>query len=176
VKEKINLTAFFILAGVLLAAGCAAVPPPEEPAPVPDTSFDPVVNRDWELASFTASGETVTIERGRLQTLRLEDSFSIQFDGSKVVSGKGAPNRFAGTYATERDGVLSISALVSTRMAALAEPEQLVEKDYFAYLQGVFRWEIAGQTLLLYSRTDEKGEIVLSFSEKNQVNEKPSSP
>ncbi len=72
----------------------------------------------------------------------------IRFDETKKrVSGNGSCNSFGGSV-TINDNSLKIGNLFSTKM--YCEAVQTIETDFFAALAKVTRYEIKGNSLLMY--------------------------
>ena len=72
----------------------------------------------------------------------------IRFDETqKRVSGNGSCNSFGGSV-TINDNSLKIGNLFSTKM--YCEAVQTIETDFFAALSKVTRYEIKGNSLLMY--------------------------
>jgi heat shock protein HslJ len=85
----------------------------------------------------------------------------IRFDEmQKRVSGNGSCNSFGGTV-NIKDNSLQIGLLFSTKM--YCEAVQSIETDFFAALGKVSRYEIKGNSLLMY-----KGDLLLLEFEVSQ--------
>jgi heat shock protein HslJ len=78
----------------------------------------------------------------------------------------GAPNRYFAPYELGEDRALSIKTVGGTLMASFKEPESLKEREYFAYLQNVTRWDLVQGQLQLHGTNAEGEETVLIFERK----------
>ncbi|MDR0374433.1 MAG: META domain-containing protein, partial [Treponema sp.] len=58
--------------------------------------------------------------------------------------------------------------IVSTKMAALQEPESLKEHEYFSYLAKTAGWEIRAGQLILFTSGDS-GDVLLVYNEIEHV-------
>ena len=92
------------------------------------------------------------------------NAFTISFQDGRV-SGMGAPNRYFGPFTTEPGNVLNIGDLASTLMAAIFEPEDLREQEFFAYLGRATHWDLGEETLEIYSSSQDGTVLILSFKQ-----------
>ena len=127
-------------------------------------ALNDVEGKEWILTELRSAGNTVRIDRSRIEAADTNGSFTINFQEGRV-SGLGWPNRYFGPYTADSGETLSIGNLASTMMAAFIELDELKEQDYFAYLSKVTRWAIRDGKLELYS-TSEGRETVLVFELK----------
>jgi len=134
---------------IFILAACTSVP-----------RFSDVMNRDWKLAEIRINPENIIIKRGKLPE-GLGDIFTLRFDAERV-NGVGAPNRYFAPYTVDKQGI-TIKTVAQTLMIAIHEPEELKEKDFFAYLQNTTEWNIVKENLELYSTGDDGAEVVLIF-------------
>ncbi|MCL2139709.1 MAG: META domain-containing protein [Treponema sp.] len=131
-----------------------------------DLDFDKVKNKDWVLSAIMLDSETIIIDRTVLAEEGFGSYFTISFDNERV-SGIGAPNRFFAPYSLAEKQGISINAIAGTLMAAIKEPENLKEHDYYAYLQNVYRWNLVQGNLELSSKTQAGTEAILIFISKD---------
>ena len=128
--------------------------------------FSDVTNKDWRLAELRRAGRTVTINRtppASFATVDLSDWFTLRFvDGQ--VSGRAAPNNYGAPYTQADNQAITIGLARTTMMASFYQLEELKEQEFFAYLQNVSRWNLAGGNLELYSRGADDSEAVLVFA------------
>ena len=125
-------------------------------------SLNDVEGKEWSLTELRTAGNTVRIDRSKLDAANINSSFTISFQEGRV-SGIGWPNRYFGPYTVGSGDALTISdALASTMMAAFIELDELKEHEYYAYLAKVTRWAVQDGKLELYSTTDGR-ETVLVF-------------
>jgi heat shock protein HslJ len=121
-----------------------------------------VLDKEWHLSAVRLNAKTIVIDRNALAEY-FDEIFTLHFSEGRL-SGVGAPNRYFGPYTLADRQAISIGALASTLMAAFREPEELKEHEFFAYLQNVTRWNLAGENLYLYSRGDDGREAILVFT------------
>ena len=125
--------------------------------------FEDAVGRDWSLVEVRTGQQNITIDRNKSTNDGFGDIFTLHFDEGRI-SGVGAPNRYFAPYTlTDKQG-MTIGIIAGTLMAALFEPENLKEHEFFAYLQNVERWNIVKGNLELYSKREDGSQTVLIFS------------
>jgi len=125
------------------------------------------LGRHWILTSVSINGKDTGFARDELKGMPGEEEiFSLTFDGKGFLSGVGAPNRYSGPYTTSEKQTITIPPMRSTLMAALFEPNNLKEYEFYVYLQGAYRWDRKEQKLMLYSKTGDD-EVVLTFDSKD---------
>jgi heat shock protein HslJ len=133
---------------------------------VPD--FTGVRDKNWKLMEVrsrteSAGGKDIIFQRSMLTQEELKDVFTLRFDAERV-SGAGHPNRYFAPYTlTEKQGI-DIKPMAGTLMAPLFEPEQLKEREFFAYLENTDQWNLVKGNLELRSKDDKGAEVVLVFS------------
>lgn len=105
---------------------------------------------DWNLATYLAEGETVSVPPEVQATLLLEDG---------TASGSGGCNSFSGSY--ELDGAaIGFDERLSMTMRTCIGPAEEVEAAYLSSLLAATSWAVeAGQLEL----SDDAGELLLSF-------------
>jgi heat shock protein HslJ len=135
---------------VLMQTACTSAP-----------KFDEIRDKDWKLAEVRAGG-SVIFERGMLAE-DFKGAFTLRFDAERV-SGAGAPNRYFAPYTLAEKQAIAIKPVAGTLMAALAEPEQLKEREFFAYLENANKWNLVKGNLELRSTSEDGAEAVLVFS------------
>jgi len=124
--------------------------------------FSYVMNRDWVLSEIRTAAETVTLDRHELAERFFGSIFTMRFDGA-LVSGTAVPNTYRGPYALEEDRAITIGPLITTRMAASAQPDELTEHAFINYLYNVFMWDLAGGNLELHTTAEDGAETILVF-------------
>ena len=127
-----------------------------------DAVFSDIEGKDWLLSEIASAGKTITIDRKKYDANFMSAFFSLSFREGQV-GGTGAPNRYFGPYTLEGNNGLHFGNVASTQMAAFNEPEELKEREYFAYLSGVSRWDLVGGKLRLYSLNKDGSETILGF-------------
>ena len=127
--------------------------------------FSDVEGKEWVLLELKSAGQTVAMDRQKLEADSMGGVYTISFQEGRV-SGMGAPNRYFGPYTLDNSRTLSIGNLASTMMMAFREPDGLKENEYFAYLSKVTRWDLREGKLELYSSDGSGAEAVLVFVRK----------
>lgn len=123
------------------------------------------------LTSFrTATIDSVDLYniKWQLKSIHHKDEVSyiytnafVSFDETKKrISGNGSCNTFGGSLEV-KDNFIRFGQLFSTRM--YCEQAQKIETDFFAALSKVTRYEIKGNSLLLY----QGEQLVLEFGSMN---------
>jgi len=129
------------------------------------SEFPDVRDKDWKLMEVRAAKDII-FERGMLPQEGLNDVFTLRFDGERV-SGVGCPNRYFAPYTLAEKQSIDIKPIAGTLMAALFEPEQLKEREYFNYLENAVEWNIVKGNLELRSKNSEGKTVFLVFSSAN---------
>ena len=129
--------------------------------------FTSVRDKNWKLTEVrlrteSAFGKDVIFQRSMLTQESFKDIYTLRFDAERV-SGAGCPNRYFSPYALGEKQAISIQPIASTLMLALSEPEQLKEREFFAYLEKADQWNLVKGNLELRSKNNE-GAVVLVFS------------
>jgi len=119
--------------------------------------------KQWILTNVIINGKDTGFTRDELKGMSGEEEiFSLTFDGKGTLSGMGAPNRYSGPYTSGEKQTIAIPPMRSTLMAALFEPNNLKEYEYYVYLQAAYKWDCKEQKLMLYSKTGND-EVVMTF-------------
>ena len=126
------------------------------------TSVSDIEGNEWKLIAVYIDGRNTRFSRNTLPE-ELRNFFTLNF-AAEHISGVGAPNRYSAPYAKGENRAISIMLIRSTLMASFFQPENLDEHDFFVYLQNVYEWRLVNETLELYSKTENGGEIRLVFS------------
>jgi heat shock protein HslJ len=120
-------------------------------------------DKDWKLVEVWLDGKNVNFNRKELDDQKVGDFFTLKFDAQNL-SGVGAPNRYSAPYTVDGKKISSMLAR-ATLMAALWEPENLKEHDYFIYMQNISEWAITGDKLELTSKTEDGRPVKLVFAQ-----------
>ena len=128
--------------------------------------FSDIEGKDWLLSEVISPGNNVNIDRNKYEANFMGAYFSISFREGQV-GGIGAPNRYFGPYTLEGSNGLRFGNVASTLMAAFIVPEELTEREYFAYLSGVTRWDLVDGKLRLHGINKDESEAILVFMTKN---------
>jgi len=150
-NHYVQLAALFT---VIISMQTACVSAPE---------FSDVRDRDWKLMEVRAGKDKIIFERGMLAQEGPKEYFTLRFDGERV-SGTGCPNRYFAPYTLAEKQSIDIKPIAGTLMAALFEPEQLKEREFFSYLENADKWNIVKENLELYSKNEQGAQTVLVFS------------
>jgi len=154
--------AFFLPA--IAFSSCAGAPPAaHNGAELNGAAFSDAEGREWFLSEIRRGAHTIRMDRRELSAYGFDGIYSIHFEDGRI-SGMGAPNRFFGPYTVGGGGELAIGLLGHTMMMALAEPADLREHEYFAYLSRVTRWNLREGRLELYTSSDDGSETVFVFA------------
>ncbi|MDR0502902.1 MAG: META domain-containing protein [Treponema sp.] len=124
--------------------------------------FSDITGKDWMLTGVFIGGADTLFSRENLPRENGRNYFTLKFD-SGTVSGTGAPNRFSAPYTSGDNNSVSILPMRSTLMAALFEPENLKEHEFYVYLQNASAWKLADEKLTLFSKTKDEQEARLVF-------------
>ena len=127
---------------------------------VPD--FTDVRDKNWKLMEVR-SGKDIIFKRAMLTQESLKDVFTLRFDAERV-NGAGYPNRYLAPYTLAEKQAINIQMIASTLMAALFEPEQLKEREFFTYLEKADQWNLVKGNLELRSTNDKGAQVVLVFA------------
>jgi hypothetical protein len=125
-------------------------------------NFEDIAGKTWKLTGVEPGFENrPAFNRAELEA----EAFTLAFETEeKRVSGRAFPNRFSGPYETE-GVIISIGALVSTKMAALGEPESLTEQEFFNLLSSAGSWELKEGRLVLHIMKEGKRRDLVFESE-----------
>jgi len=127
-----------------------------------DANFTDVIGFDWELIAVYIDGVDSQFSRDTLSN-DFSNVFTINFNDEGRLSGVGAPNRYSAPYTESESQAISIGLMISTMMAALFQPENLSEHDFFAYVSNAHTWRILNNNLELLSTTQDDKEVLLVF-------------
>jgi heat shock protein HslJ len=149
-----HIKMFFLLTALaLISNACASVP-----------KFSDVTGKEWLLAEIRTEPENIVFDRNKLIEEGFADIFTLNFNAGQI-SGKGAPNRYFAPYelASSKDANISIKTVAGTLMAPIVEPEKLKEREFFAYLQNIRKWNIVNGNLELTTKGPDDREAVMVF-------------
>jgi heat shock protein HslJ len=158
---KNTLRKFSILLGLaagILIVSCKTAPKTPLPAPV----FSDVIGKEWKLSEVRSSAAASRFSRQELVEIGMGNAYTLRFDEERLA-GMGAPNRYFAPYEPGEEQALSIKLIASTEMASFRDPESLKEREYFAYLQNVNKWDLVQGKLQLHSVNVQGEETVLVF-------------
>jgi heat shock protein HslJ len=121
-----------------------------------------IEGKEWNLTQVYVNGVDIQFRRDS-QPEMFRDIFTLNFDG-QMVNGTGAPNLYSAPYTLGENRAISISLMRTTLMAALFEPDNLSEHEFFNFLQSAYSWEIVNNNLILSSRTQDGQAVRLVFA------------
>jgi heat shock protein HslJ len=127
--------------------------------------FSDVENRDWQLAALRNDSQFMEIDRIALAEY-FDEIFTLHFAAGRL-SGVAAPNRYFAPYTLGNNQDIAIGIIAGTLMAALFEPEELKEGDYFSYLQNTHKWNLTDGNLELHTKAEDGTAKVLVFAPTN---------
>jgi hypothetical protein len=156
-KNHAPLAAVFL--GILWTA-CNSTPVALDQPPAGAPGFDSVMAKEWRLVELRL-GTGVVFSRDQADA-EFANAYTLRFqDGT--ASGRGAPNTYRSPFTEGPNQSLSIKPGAATLMAPVMEPAGLPEGDYFGYLGRVYRWNLNGETLELYSAGENGETAVLTY-------------
>jgi heat shock protein HslJ len=128
-------------------------------------NFSKVTGKEWKLIQIKMDDKSINFDRGILAKEDAANIFTLTFD-AQAISGVGAPNRYNAPYTLgdKKTQGISVNPMRSTLIASISQPEKLREADFFIYMQNVYEWNLVDKNLELRSKTEELGEIILTFS------------
>lgn len=155
---------FLLLAVTFIAmsivTSCLGAPAAQERQDGADFSY--VLGREWKLTGVFVNGQNTGFSRNALAVQGFIDAFTISFDAERL-SGAGAPNRYFAAYTLGENRAINVSMVASTMMAAIIEPEELREHDYFFFIEHATEWNLIDGNLELLSRSRAGEEVKLIF-------------
>jgi heat shock protein HslJ len=128
----------------------------------PQVSFDELKGKEWRLRSVQTGARSVVLDKQKLTDDGFAGAFTLIFEEGQVY-GRGAPNTYRAPYQRGQNRNISIGNAAVTLMAPLKEPEDFKEREYFAYLEKTYRWDLVQGNLELYTKTGDDKEALLVF-------------
>jgi len=150
-----KITILFLLAGLIMS--CASTGGNTESI----TDFTLITGLEWKLAEVRVNGTRTEFNRDNME-VGIREFFTVTFT-NETISGRGSPNTYSAPYIFGANQAVSILPMRSTLMAALREPDELKEHDFFTYLQNTYAWEATSKNFTLLSKNDEGREVRLIF-------------
>ena len=127
------------------------------------SNFSDAVGKELKLVGVYINGTNTGFNRNSSDNERFTEIYTLILDAGNV-SGVGAPNRYSAPYTLGSNQSISIMLIRSTMMAALFEPENITEHDFFTYMQNAYEWRLVNNNLELYSKTADGKDVRLVFS------------
>ncbi|MDR0377430.1 MAG: META domain-containing protein [Spirochaetaceae bacterium] len=155
----------------MVAAACSTTEagPPPSPAPEPEVrsaserpGFDEVLGQEWFLTQIQTLASPREFSREALEAQDMGDYYTLRFDTERLT-GNGAPNRYTAPYERGEEASISIHPIAGTLMANFREPPGLQEREYYTYLEHVFRWGLEDGALHLYALDSAGESLVLVY-------------
>jgi heat shock protein HslJ len=155
IHQLTRYTAMLVVGLVgVVATNAAMAQPPSDPAQPQQMAQASSIEGSWRLVNLTEPGSPMPMVVPKTPELTAD------FAGDRI-SGSGGCNRFNGGFETKGDR-LSIGPLASTFMAC-EPPAMNQETKYLMALQGAQRYEVNGDGLQIFYKTD-RGSGVLRFT------------
>jgi heat shock protein HslJ len=176
--KNIRILPFVIAAALFFSCKSAPDAPSGANGPVPGEAAENAVNstpapefgsitgKAWKLIGVRSSAGNAAasrFSRRELEEAGMENAYTLYFDEERL-NGVGAPNRYSAPYTRGAGQMLSVRAIAATLMAAITEPENLKEREYFGYLENAEKWDLVQGQLQLISRNERGEEIILVYS------------
>jgi heat shock protein HslJ len=140
-----------LLAASLALAACAGTP-----------NFSEVSGKEWKLIEVRTEPENIRFDRNKLIDEGFGDIFTLNFDAGQI-SGKGAPNRYVAPYELGANQSMSVKTPAGTLMAPIVEPEKLKEREFFIYVENIYKWDFRNGSLELLTKGLDGREAVMVF-------------
>jgi len=115
--------------------------------------------KNWYLFEVVIGTNIIRINRDDKPSL----IYTIMFN-SERFTGIGAYSRYFGPYSVKKDHSLFLRRVTSTRLGSKYETDTFNEREYFKYMENVYRWEIRGGKLELYSSDDDGAQVILVYN------------
>jgi len=161
---RVRLAAALIAAAALAMGSCGTNGAAVAQAGI-GADFSYAENRNWILSEIRSEAQTITLDRAGHAEL-FGDIFTLRFENG-FASGTAMPNTFRGPHTLGADREITFGPMITTLMAAFAEPDEISEHEFLGLLYNAFEWSLVGETLELHT-TDEDGAVVaLVFVENN---------
>ncbi|MCL2791663.1 MAG: META domain-containing protein [Spirochaetaceae bacterium] len=158
--KSLFLTAIAVI--VILLISCASLCN----GPRNKADFNTVQGKTWQLIRVEMPGNTMELDRERINAMYFENMFTLIFNNN-IVSGRAAPNNYSGQIMSLDGNKISFSQLISTRMALLTDIDvPIQEDDYFHLLQRTTAWGMERNNLVLYTVDNANRNVKLIYSLK----------
>ena len=95
--------------------------------------------------------------------------FSLRFEDTKRLSGRGGCNRYSASCDAEAGGHLRVGPIASTRMTC---PEAQRERAFFAMLRSAVRYELDAKMLILSDSIGVRAVFQAAEEDQNTKNQK----
>jgi heat shock protein HslJ len=167
---KINTVHYFkggaavlsvLIAGLVLSACVGGASIKQQTAAFSDT-----FGREWKLTAVKSASPVNTgvtgFSRQELEEIGMGDAYTLQIDEERF-SGKAAPNRYFTSYSLGDGYDIQVNPIAGTLMMSLKEPDGLKEREYFAYLALVNRWDLHRDVLTFYTVNTNGEETLLIY-------------
>ncbi len=126
---------------LLLSAGASTLAEARTATEAPGVSST-LAGTEWQLVAIRVTG-------GRALAPEGEGDFTIAFDADGVFTGQADCNQYGGTYRTEPDSISGALVLGSAATTIAACAPVSSSRFFFAALNSVVRYDIAGDRLTL---------------------------
>ena len=136
-------------------------------SPAKTAGFDEVRGKEWVLTEIISGSGNIVIDRQKLETEGITDAYTLYID-NELISGKALPNRYFAPYKLGDGREISFDAVAGTLMANINDVGELQETAYYRFLDDVYRWELSGGRLELFTRGPGGTDVKLIYKEKLQ--------
>jgi len=125
--------------------------------------FSNITEKEWSLIKVRVADNETLIDREALTKDNAGDLYTLKFDAN-FLSGKAEPNTYSAPYTiNEAEQTISIMPMRTTLMASFRQSVGLAEHDYYTYMNNAYKWEFAGNNLILHSKTADGQNVQLVF-------------
>ena len=160
-KNRFNLLILSIPLIILLAISCVGTSNNKDNAS--RAVFSSVMEKEWSLIRVKVGDNETLINRETLANDNTGDLYTLKFSAD-LLSGKAEPNTYSAPYTiNEAEQTISIMPMRTTLMASFRQSVGLAEHDYYTYMNNAYKWEFAGNNLILHSKTADGQNVQLVF-------------
>ena len=134
--DRKAVSMFWLAAGILILAACAAQPGGNQTTP----EAERLANTNWSLVSYGPPESPIEVLPGT--------SVTLEFDAEGRAGGSGGCNSYGGDYEVE-NGSISFGEIVSTLMACTDPGVGEQESQFLGALQTASTYEVSGDQLTI---------------------------
>jgi heat shock protein HslJ len=159
-KNNINETAFpFFVLGLFSCANSIVSGDGHADCHKDKADLYEFQEKNWYLDEVRIGTNIININRNNKPDL----TYTIMFN-TEQFTGAGAPNRFFGSYAANKDHTILFNKIRSTRMVPIFEMYDIKEHEYFSYIERAASWKVHNGKLELYSSKEDGAQVILVYS------------
>lgn len=108
--------------------------------PAPEVNLE---GSTWRLISLGVPGDEALLEQ--------DSEITLKFTADDTFEGHGGCNTYSGTAVTNADGAMTVSGIVSTKMACESDPITAQEIGYLTALGNAVQYRLAGDRLMIWT-------------------------